>query len=268
MNAVGLILVCIFSLVALTQSRRAAALSLLGATLFITQGQAIELGLNLYALRFVEMAVFARVIAKGELSKILFTPVDRWLLIFFTTLVLIFTVRTGEINAYQIGTAVDAWFVYFGFRALITSTEDYTAFMRGSVLLLLPFAALMVFEAATGRNLFAMMGGVPDSPIMREGHYRCQGSFRIAITAGSLGATYFPLFIGFMFQKPCRRWAIAGMIACFGIVITSRSSGPLMAILTGILGWGCWLIRGKMQWVRRGIVAGLVGLHLTMSQPV
>jgi len=267
-NALGAILTCVFSILALTRSRQVAALAVLGATLFITEGQSVNLGLNFFALRFVEIAVFARVLSKRELSKITFTKIDRWLMIFFITLLVLNSIQLGSVDLYQLGTVVDCWLVYFGFRALISSTEEYTDFMRGSVYLLVPFALLMIFEAASGRNLFAAMGGVPESPILREGHFRCQGSFRVPITAGSLGATYFPLFVGFWFQKSCRKWALVGLVACFAIVVASRSSGPLMAILTGIMGWGCWVIRRKMQWVRRGIVALLLGLHMVMNQPV
>lgn len=268
MNILGISLVCIFSLAALTQSRSIAALSLLGAMLFVTEGQSVNLGLNFFALRFVEIAVFIRVVTKGELSKITFTQIDRWLMIFFCTLLLLNSIQRGSVDLYQLGTVVDCWLVYFSFRALIGSAEEYTKFMRSSVFLLIPFAFLMVLEGSTGRNLFAAMGGVPESPILREGHYRCQGSFRVPITAGSLGATYFPLFVGFFFQRSCRKWSFFGLAACFAIVLASRSSGPLMAILTGIAGWACWRIRGKMKWIRRGIVALLLGLHLVMKQPV
>ena len=269
MNAIGAILTLFFCMAVFVLPRRLAALAVLGSTLYITEGQAVDLGINFLAVRFIEVAAFLRVLTRRELGKINFTPTDKWLLYFFTALVVIYALRTKETDIYQLGTAVDGWLVYFSIRALIVDFEDFTSFMKGAAFLFVPFAALMTVEALTGHNLFApLMGGVPDTPILREGHYRCQGSFRIAITAGSLGATFVSLFVGYTFQRKNRFWALIGIVACIAIVLASHSSGPLMAAVTAIAGWACWYVRHRMQTIRRGIVATLVLLHLTMSAPV
>jgi hypothetical protein len=266
-NAVGAILTCFFCVAAFVVPRRLAALSMLAATLYITEGQALDLGINFMAIRFVELAAFLRVIVRGELFKITFTSADRWLLTFFVTLVGIYILRTGIFDWYIFGQAVDGWLTYFCFRSLITDFDEFTFFLKGATMLLVPYALLMTFEAQTGRNLFALMGGIPDTPELREGHYRCQGSFRIAITAGSLGATFVSLFAGFLFHRTCRGWALGGVVSCIVIVLASHSSGPLMAAATAIAGWACWYARRDMKWVRRGVVAILVALQLTMSSP-
>jgi hypothetical protein len=266
-NTVGAILTCLFSVATFFLPRRLAALSMLAATLYITEGQALDLGINFLAIRFVESAAFLRVIRRGELFKITFTSLDRWLLVFFVTLVGILTLRTGIFDWYIFGQAVDGCLAYFCFRSLITNFDEFTFFLKGAAMLLVPYALLMILEAQTGRNLFALMGGVPDTPELRGGHYRCQGSFRHAITAGSLGATFLSLYVGFLFQQPCRRWAAAGIGACIVIVFASHSSGPLMAAITALVGWACWYARRDMKWVRRAIVAILVFLQLTMSSP-
>ncbi len=214
------------------------------------------------------MAAFARILMKGELRQITFTTIDRLFLAFFSVMVGIYTIRSGHIDAYQFGTAVDGWLCYFSVRALVFDFEDFTYLSKGTALLLVPFALLMTFEAATGRNLFALMGGVPDAPVMREGHYRCQGSFRHAILAGSMGATTMALLIGFMFRKSYRRWALLGIAASIVIVFTSRSSGPLMAAITSVAGWACWYLRHKMKAVRRTIFFSLLAMHLFMKAPV
>jgi hypothetical protein len=268
LNAIGVLLIGLFSTTGIIGSRRVAALSLLGASLYITQGEAINLGLNLFALRFIELAIFIRVIGRKEFARVSLTRADRWLLVFFGTLVVFNSIQSGAVSTYQLGTAVDGLMVYFSFRALITTKDEFIQFIKGTVTLLFPYMLIMAYEAMTGQNLFGIMGGVPAEPIMREGHYRCQGSFQIAITAGSLGATFIAIFVGFLFRKEHRKWAIAGIISCLGIVVASHSSGPLMAAATAVAGWTCWLVRRHMQWVRRGIVAVLLALQLTMSQPV
>lgn len=220
------------------------------------------------SVRFVEVAAILRVLLRGELASMRFTPPDWWLIWFFLISLAILLLRTGSLDAYSVGLAVDGWLAYFSFRALISSPEDFTHFMRRVVFLLIPFAILMEVEAVTGRNLFALMGGVPETPVLREGRYRCQGSFRHAITAGSLGASFLPIFAGFLFQKFHRWWAALGVAACFVIVYASYSSGPLMAAVAAFAAWGCWLLRDRMTLVRRGIVAGVILLHFNMSRPV
>ncbi len=220
------------------------------------------------AIRFVEVAAAIRVLSRREATSMRLTAVDHRLLFFFVAYMGIVLARTGTLDMYTIGLAVDGAITYFTFRALIPTPEDFTHFMKGMVLLLVPFSLLMVVEANTGRNIFSFMGGVPETPIWREGYYRCQGSFRHAITAGTVGATFFPLFVGFLFQKSNRRWALIGGAASLGIVITSHSSGPLMTSIVALAAWCCWRFRFHMKLIRMGILASFVGLHLVMKAPV
>jgi hypothetical protein len=250
-------------------SRRLAALGMVAATLYITQGQEVDLtGLNFMAIRFVEVAAFFRILSRQELSAVRFTRVDRWLIIFFITYVGMLSLRTGVLDTYALGGAVDAWLVFFIFRALIITPEEFKQFMHGMVFLLVPYAILMTIEATRAYNLFSLMGGVPAVPEFREGHYRCQGGFRCAITAGTLGSTFLPLFIGFLFQRENRWWAITGITASIAILLASHSSGPLMAAFIAFAAWGCWFVRRRMTFVRKGIVGTLFALNMMMSAPV
>ena len=268
MTALGVFLTVLFCLSVFILPRSLAAVALVASALYITQGQAIQVGLNLTAVRLVEISVFARVIIRGELSAIKFNSLDRWILIFLGSGFVITSFREGAVDTYQLGDAADGWIVYFSFRSLINNPDTYISFLRSLAFALVPFAVVMTYESATGHDLFAAMGGVPESPILREGHYRCQGSFRVAITAGTVGATCFSLFIGSLADKSHRLWAIIGVGACIMIVYTSHSSGPLTALGVGAIGWLCWRIRNKMTWVRRGIVGSLVVLQLLMNNPI
>ena len=244
-------------------------MAFLGGALYITQGQAVDVaGINCFAIRFVEAAAFLRVLNRGELSKVRFTSVDRWLLIFFGTYVSVMLLRTGTLDKYAVGMAVDGSLVYFTFRSLIANLDEFRDFMKGTVYVLMPFTLLMLIEATTARNPFAAMGGVPEVSYFRDGNVRCSGSFRSSIGAGSMGAAFMPLFIGFLFDKPQRTWAAIGIMLSLGIVLMSHSSGPLLATIAAIAAWGCWQWRAKMRTVRWGIVGSLVGLQLVMKAPI
>jgi hypothetical protein len=269
MTDVGIILTITFVLAVFVLPRRYAVLTYIAAVLYITQGQALDFGgINFISIRFIEIAAAIRILVRREISALQLKPPDKWIILFFFIFLGINLIREGALSMYMLGLAVDAWLVYFTFRALIPTPEDLMYFMKGMVLLLVPFALLMVVESIKGHNLFSVMGGVPETPVFREGYYRCQGSFRHAITAGTVGATFLPIFIGFLFNRSYRLWSIIGVTACLAIVITSHSSGPLMTTIVVFAGWCCWPLRNHLKWVRRGIAAAVLVLHFMMKAPV
>jgi hypothetical protein len=269
MTSIGLTLTIVFCLAVLALPRRQAALAFVAATLYITQGQFVYIGgINFMAIRFIEVAAAIRVLMRREVMSIRLTLPDRWILLFFAAYMGITLLRVGNLDMYTIGLTVDGLLVFFAFRALISTPKDFAYFMKGMVLLLVPFALLMIEESVKGRNLFSVMGGVPEISVYREGHYRSNASFRHSITAGTVGATFSPLFVGFLFGKTAWRWAIIGVTASLAIVITSHSSGPLMSAIVALGAWCCWGVRWHMEWIRRAIVVTLLGLHLVMKVPV
>ena len=269
MSPFGIFLTLLFCSGVIGLSPRYAALAYFGSVLYITQGQSVDIaGINFVAIRFVEVAVLLRVIAKKELSVHRCSTTGRWLVLFFVVFEILLISRTGEMDMYGFGNAIDGCIAYFTFRALLSNPEDLIAFLKGSVALLFPLSLCMMVESATGRNLFSLMGGVPEVSVFRDGHFRAQAGFRHSIAAGSLGATFFPLFVSCLLISKMRLWAVLGLVSSVLIVVASRSSGPFLTMVTVICAWACWLLRNKMAIVRRGIATFLIALHLMMKQPV
>jgi len=269
MTALGVVITLFCCLSALVVPRRLIILPYIIATLYVTQGQAIEFaGLSLTTVRLVEIVTAARLFSTKGLVPFKRNSVDNCILAFFPTYCLVTLLRTGTVDMYTFGGMIDSFLVYFSFRAMFATPTDILDFTRWMALLLVPFTLFMCVEAARGRNLFAFMGGVPETPVFREGHYRAQATFRVAITAGSLGATFFPIFASLFFRRKEWFYAVTGSLCCVAITIASHSSGPLMAAVAGAIGWACWLMRDRMRIVRLAIVTILVGLHFTMSRPV
>lgn len=268
MTEIGIILTVLFSIAVIVLPKHQAALAFIAAAMYITQGQAINIGdINMMGVRFVELSAAIRVISRKEFRNVDLGKTDILLITFFLTSIAISLVRTGELDKYAFGLAVDGNLTYFVFRALITTPEDFVNFMKRMAFLIVPFAMLMLVEGIRGQNLFSFMGGVPEISKYREGYFRAQGSFRHSITAGTLGATFFPIFISILFQKSMRGVALLGIAASLIIVIASHSSGPLMTTIIAAAAWCCWIVRRNMKWVRRGIVAAFIGLHMLMSAP-
>ena len=109
---------------------------------------------------------------------------------------------------------------------------------------------------------------IKDAPVLREGAFRCQGAFRISITAGIFGATLVPVFAGLYMARLHRARAAVGIIAGLIITFTSNSSCPLMALGNGVVALGFWHFRANMRIVRWGAVVCILGLSLLMNAPV
>ncbi len=101
MTEIGFFLTVGFCLAVLGLGRRYAALAFLGATLYITQGQTLEIGgVNMMAIRFVEVAAAIRVLSRREATSMRLTAVDHRLLFFFVAYMGIVLARTGTLDKY------------------------------------------------------------------------------------------------------------------------------------------------------------------------
>ena len=269
MNAIGLSILIAVILAVAFGSRRNALLAAMAGALFLTQHQAaLVLGFNLFAYRFVEFAAFLRVVIRSEFSFSQLNRVDKALIWLYLYATAIFLIRSNTGQAYAIGTAVDAFLCYFAFRGLVGGAEEFKGFLRAFLLLLAPYALLVLFESFTGKNAFALLGGVAEPEWVREGRLRCMGSFRNPSLLGTLGASWFPIYLGLGCGRGDRRLALIGMGLCLVIVWASNSGAPLNCLVVGVAGWLLWPIRSQMQWFRRGAVIAIVALALVMKSPV
>lgn len=269
MNAVGfLILIFIIIFVALAP-RRWALIAIVAGVLFLTQGQSIDiLGFNFFALRFIELTAFFRVFARGEFSFHKINVIDRCFILLFTYTTVVFLIRSEESQAYQIGTAIDAFLCYFAFRGLIRDADDFKWLLRDSLLLLLPYTALILTESFTRHNPFTFMGGIEFGDWERAGRLRCQGSFRHASLLGTFGATMAPLYVALFFQKDCKARAVAGVGCSLLIVWASNSGGPVNCLFFGVIAWSLWGFRQQMRPIRWGILSAIILLALVMKAPI
>jgi len=269
MNPIGALILLAVILVVFGAPRRFALLGVLAGALFLTQGQSIDIGgFNIFAMRFVEMAAFARVVSRRELADVHINRVDRMLLVLYLYTTAVFLLRSSVDFAFQIGMAVDAILLYFSFRGLIKNFDDVHQFSRDFVFLLAPFAFLLLIESFTSQNPFAFMGGVSFGDWTREGRVRCFGSFRNPSLLGTLGATFAPLYFGLWLNKVDRKIATVGGLICLFIVWASNSGGPLNCLVFGVFGWMAWPMRRKMRTVRWGLVLAIIALALVMKSPI
>lgn len=269
MNLLGIIILVCLCIPIAFGSRRAALLAMMGGVLYLTQGVAIQIGgFNLFAMRILELVGIARVIGRREFSFSDLNKIDRAFILLYVYTTLIFVFRSSDDLAYYIGAAVDALSCYFIFRGLILEIDDLVWLLPSLLALLTPYVALLLIERVTHRNLFSILGAFTGDEWLREGKVRCFGSFRYASLLGTLGASFFPLYLAITFKKEQRKLGIFGIVLCLLIVWASNSGGPATAIVVGSMGWICWKLRLKMRMVRYGIVGAIVALALVMKAPV
>jgi hypothetical protein len=269
MTAIGASILAIVLSVVLFAPKRWAIIGIMGGVFFITQGQVLEImGVNMYAIRFVGLAAFSRVMVRRECTFSKLTRIDKTLLLLFAFSTAVFLLRSKVEQMNKIGAAIDACLCYFAFRGLVEGVEGFRWFLWSFLLILVPYTVLVLVESLTKANPFAFMGGVIYGDWVREGRLRCQGTFRNASLLGSVAASFLPLYIGLWFSKTYRNTAALGIGLCLLIVWASNSGGPASAAGFAMVGWACYRLRSNMKFVRRSLVVGFIALAVVMKAPV
>jgi len=267
-NPLALLLLVVASFVILGSSRRNAVGALLATAALMPLGQEIAVaGLHVYFLRILILVGLCRLLMRRESVGLRLVAADKlflgWVFAGFAC-----ELMRGPSPA-TFGMLYDVAGVYFIIRILTRTADDILFYLRVLAVLGVVIAVSMTFESVTHRNPFFVFGGVPEFTTQRGDQFRCQGSFRHPILAGTFGATLFPLLVGFWRNVGRGKWlAIAGMIGSLIIIITSASSGPLLTFLAALAGFCLWPMRNTMRFFRRGVVVLIVGLAMVMNAPV
>lgn len=271
-NSFGLTFTLVMSLLIVIVPRRWALVPVLILVCYMTMGmRVVVLDFNFTMLRVLLLFGWARLLVRREIPKIRFNSLDKLLIAWALCGIAVYTLLWGNYDAFKfkLGIAYNAIGFYFLFRFLLLGMEDVLRLLRVLALLLAPLAALMVLEKMTGRNAFGVFGGTPAITVTRDGVLRCQGPFGHPILAGTFGATLIPLFVGLWWQKKgSRAVALVGLISAALIILTTGSSGPVVAAMSGMVGLGMWMFRKQMRMIRWGIVLTLLVLQMVMKAPV
>jgi hypothetical protein len=123
----------------------------------------------------------------------------------------------------------------------------------------------MVYEKLFAFNVFSNLGGVNETPFIRQGKVRAQGPFSHAILAGTVGAVCLPITV--LLWQLKRKTSFIGSMACLIIIYTSTSSGPIMSALAGILALMMWSFRQKIKLILWLLIIGYVALDIYMYDP-
>jgi len=268
MNGFAIVFVIINIVLLLVLSRRLAPLPLLIGVCYMTYGQGIEIGpFNFTVIRILIAVGMVRIIVRGERINGDFNGLD-WLMVAWASAALVsslFRAEIGDAMIFRLGLVYNTCGAYFLIRIFCASTEDLKGLVQITAIILIPIAIEMIYEHLRSHNLFSIFGGVPSSPLFRDGKIRAQGPFAHPILAGTVGSVCLPLMIGIWQHQ--RRVAIAGSIACITLVAASSSSGPILSTLAAIFGLMMWYWRQNLRLLKWLAVLGYICLELVMKAP-
>jgi hypothetical protein len=274
--AIGL-MIC-FGILILVVKRKYEIYPFLFGAFFIPFKQAINIGgAHFQMLRFLAIFGLVRLCWDGLILRKVqpvfgkLHPVDRAFiyLTLVSAIALIVLNKQWAAVTSEVGTIFNALGIYFLLRFLIRDEEDVLRTVKALTLIGAVAAVSMLIEHATFRNFWSYAGGVSLAPDFRDAHVRAQAFFAHSIIAGCYGAVLLPFSVWLWLKGgKQKKYAVLCFLSSTVMTIASWSSTPIMTYLAGISAFAFWPLRKQMRWIRRGIVAALIFLHLVMHGPV
>jgi hypothetical protein len=265
----GLLMLAISSILILALPRKYVIIPLLAAGLLLPDSlRIVVMSLHFISFRLLLLAGWMRVLLRRDIRLAKLTTIDKLVLACSLCNVAAFVLLWGPAALIsRLGFLYSILGAYFLVRALIRNEEDVLRTIKVLAIVLAVIAPCMLGEKLSGHNVFALIGAAEVSSV-RAGAIRAQGPFAHAIIAGTVGATLLPLFVGMWWQTRKRWVPITGICAATVMTLTSASSTPVMAYAAGVFALLLWPARRRLRWMRWGLAATLVALHLAMKAPV
>lgn len=252
--------------------RRRIVVPFLLAVFFIPKGQVLVIaGAHFTAAKILTLAALARCWTSRRLPEgtIRFNSIDWIFTLWAVSYFVVFSLQWMQLQALikSAGDLLDTLGGYLVLRYAIQGREDVERTIKLLAIIAAIMAICMLNEQRSGTNVFAMLGGMPETTI-RDGRIRSQGAFEVFITAGAYGATLLPLLVWLWPDKRLRMVTVPGMIGATVMTVTCYASTTLVSYAAGILALCFWPFRKLMRTVRWAVVFSLIGLHLIMHGPV
>jgi hypothetical protein len=272
LHPLGLLAVIVLGAAMLLVPRRYAVFPMLAMACFIAPAQRVSIAtLDFTLLRIMVVFGWGRLLIHNEFAGMRWRTLDTLMVAWALCGTVAYTALHGDFGAlvFKSGASFDALGMYFLFRCLIRTWEDFETAVTGVVVISVPIALAFIIEHVTRRNLFAFFGGVSAITWEREGKVRCQGAFAHPILAGCFWASLIPLIATQWWRAGRGRlFAVTGLATSVLIVVACASSTPVMAVLFGLIAALLFPLRRRMRALRWGVVITLIALHLVMKQPV
>lgn len=180
LSGIGILFLLVTIPAILVMPRRWAVVPLLVGACYMTLSQGIQVGpLHFFAIRLIIFAGIVRVFVRGErLGNGLQAP-DKLVIAWAIWAVVgsLFRENSTDVLINHLGLVFNTCGSYFLLRIFCQSDDDLLRLLRATIFLLVPVAIEMVMEQLTVYNMFSILGGISDTPSIRQGSIRAQGPF-------------------------------------------------------------------------------------------
>lgn len=217
--------------------------------------------------RLLVLVGLGRAATSGDFRFSFSNAVDRCAVAFAVAALLTAGTHDTDHNFYftNIGLILNVCGSYLYGRAYLQGIDWWRDLARVSVIVAVPLALLMAYEVSAGENPYSVLGINSGGVHFRDGEIRARGPFRHSILGGTAGAVLLPLCL--ILWREQRVLAMVGILASLTIVVTSTSSGPIVAALAaGGLVW-CWRKREHLPKLKWAIPLVVIALSLYMNRP-
>lgn len=272
LHPIGLTAVMLLGIGMLVVPRRYALIPMLIMACFISPAQRIVIAtLDFNLLRLMILFGWCRVFIYGEVRGFKWKGLDAVVVMWAVVATVVVALREGTIHAfiYRLGLSFDAVGMYLLFRIMIRSWKDLEWLMIAAAVISVPVAIVFLIEQYTGRNMFAVLGGVPEITAIRDGRLRCRGPFSHPILAGCFWAAMIPLIGALWWRKSSIRWlAPLGIIASLLVINATASDSPISAVIAAIVAAAFFPLRGYMRWIQWAVAGLAIFLQIVMTNPI
>ena len=268
MNGFSICVLLLGVMLLISVPRRLVCLPLLGGACYVTLGQGVQIGpFNFPLIRMLIGIGVVRAIVRNERIEGGLNRLDKCLIIWGAWALLASLLHREPLTMLvrHLGMVYNAWGIYFLVRTACRTPEDVVNFVKITAWVLVPVALEMLYEVCLGGNLFGYLNDGDSSVTLRGDRVRASGPFAHPILAGTVGGVCLPMMVGIWRQE--RRSAAIGCVACVFMILFSASSGPLLAVLSGILAVAFWRYRHLTRSLRRAAVGLYVLLEIVMKAP-
>lgn len=272
LHPVGVAALAVALTAGLLLPRRNAALPLVALIAMIPSAQRVVLvTLDFNLVRLMLLGMVVRFTLRSEWAGFRLRLTDCLLLSWAAWSVVAYGVLWGSPGAIvtRSGYMIEAAGGWLVARILLRDFSTFARVTRFCAYLAIASMWFFLLERATGRNLFAVFGGVPEITMVRDGRLRCQGPFSHPIMAGVFWASLLPLFFASAVVDRKSRWLmLSAGASALAIVVSTASSTPAMAVLIGGAAMALYPARRITPLIRIAVLASIPALHLVMNHGV
>lgn len=268
----GIAILGLMLLIVLFAKKEKVVLAILFMIVAIPSAQRIVIvSLDFSFIRILLLFALVRMFMKHEHKRIKYLKSDKLIFLWMIWSIIAYGIYYGEVGAIitRTGYMVDAVCAYIIGRVYVRSWEDMRRVILFFAYVSIPIAVFFMVERASGKNIFSMLGGVPEYTLIRDERLRCQGPFLHPIMAGLFWASILPwMAVAWKNQLINKKLLITSLICILLIIANTASSTPVVAVLFAIGGMYMMPFRRNLRLIRWGFLFMLLSLHMVMKKPV